>query len=81
MAISMSKILQAKDTFESALKELESIVSQMESGQLPLEQSLTAYKRGTELLQFCQKTLAEVEQQVHILNSANQLQAFDAADD
>lgn len=77
----MSKIASAKNTFESALKELESIVSQMESGQLPLEQSLTAYKRGTELLQFCQKSLAEVEQQVHILNSANQLQAFDAADD
>jgi len=81
MAIPMSKISQAKDTFESALKELESIVSQMESGQLPLEHSLTAYKRGTELLQFCQKTLAEVEQQVRILNSANQLQVFDAADD
>jgi exodeoxyribonuclease VII small subunit len=77
----MSKITTAKNTFESALKELESIVSQMESGQLPLEQSLTAYKRGAELLQFCQKSLAEVEQQVRILNGANQLQAFDAADD
>ena len=77
----MSKITPAKNTFESALKELESIVSQMESGQLPLEQSLTAYKRGTELLQFCQKSLADVEQQVRILNSANQLRAFDAADD
>lgn len=77
----MSKITQAKNTFESALKELESIVSQMESGQLPLEQSLTAYKRGTELLQFCQKSLADVEQQVRILNSTNQLQVFDATDD
>ena len=77
----MSKITSAKYTFENALKELESIVSQMESGQLPLEQSLTAYKRGTELLQFCQKSLADVEQQVRILNSASQLQAFDVADD
>ena len=77
----MSKITAAKNTFESALKELESIVNQMESGQLPLEQSLTAYKHGIELLQFCQKSLADVEQQVRILNSANQLQAFDAADD
>ena len=77
----MSKITPAKNTFESALKELESIVSQMESGQLPLEQSLAAYKRGTELLQFCQKSLAEVEQQVCMLNSANQLQAFDTTDD
>ncbi len=77
----MSKITAAKNTFESALKELESIVSQMESGQLPLEQSLAAYKQGVELLQFCQKSLAEVEQQVHILNSAGQLQAFDSADE
>lgn len=77
----MSKITSAKNTFESALKELESIVSQIESGQLSLEQSLATYKRGAELLQFCQKSLAEVEQQVRILNSANQLQAFDPADD
>ncbi len=81
MAISMSKITPAKNTFESALKELETIVSQMESGQLPLEQSLTAYKHGTELLQFCQNSLAEVEQQVRIVNSANKLQVFNVADE
>jgi len=77
----MSKITAAKNTFESALKELESIVSQMESDQLPLEQSLAAYKHGVELLQFCQKSLAEVEQQVHLLNSAGQLQTLDPADE
>jgi exodeoxyribonuclease VII small subunit len=77
----MSKITRTKSTFESALKELEAIVSQMESGQLPLEQLLTTYKRGAELLQFCQKSLTDAEQQVRLLNSANQLQAFDTADD
>ncbi|MGZ8251006.1 MAG: exodeoxyribonuclease VII small subunit [Methylophilaceae bacterium] len=66
----------ASISFENAVKELESIISQMESNQLPLEQSLTAYKRGTELLQFCQKTLADVEQQIRILNEANQLQTY-----
>jgi len=35
--------------YESALAELETIVAEMESGQLPLEASLTAYKRGAEL--------------------------------
>ena len=54
--------------FEQALTELESIVSQMESGQLPLEQSLAAYKRGTELLLSCQRSLAAIEQQIQILN-------------
>lgn len=77
----MSKITQAKITFESALKELESLVSQMESGQLPLEQSLSTYKRGAELLQFCQKSLADVEQQVRILNETNQLQPYVDADE
>jgi exodeoxyribonuclease VII small subunit len=36
----------------------------MESGQLPLEASLTAYKRGAELLQYCRQQLADAEQQV-----------------
>ena len=53
--------------YESALAELEAIVNEMESGQLPLEASLTAYKRGAELLQYCRQQLADAEQQVRIL--------------
>jgi len=67
-------------TFESALAELESIVATMEAGQLPLEQSLASYKRGTELLQFCQQALQDAQQQVKILE-ANTLQNFPSADD
>lgn len=63
-------------TFEAAMGELESIVGLMETDQLPLEQSLLSYKRGTELLQFCQKTLADVDQQVQILNESSQLQPY-----
>lgn len=63
--------------FESSLLELEAIVSQMESGNLPLEQSINAYKRGAALLQTCQKSLSDAEQQVCILNDANQLEAFE----
>ncbi|MBU3735445.1 MAG: exodeoxyribonuclease VII small subunit [Methylobacterium sp.] len=63
----MSKHSQP-ESFESALSELESIVSQMESGQMPLDQSLSAYRRGAELLRYCQGTLNDVEQQVRILN-------------
>jgi exodeoxyribonuclease VII small subunit len=70
---------QAKDLpdFETAISELETIVSQMESGNLPLEVSLNAYKRGAELLLLCQKSLTEAEQQVRILNDANKLAAFE----
>jgi exodeoxyribonuclease VII small subunit len=76
----MSKNTHPK-SFESALAELETIVSQMESSQLPLEQSLAAYKRGAELLQFCQNALAEAEQQVRILNESQNLQVYNNPDD
>lgn len=60
--------LPPKD-YESALAELEAIVAEMESGQLPLEASLTAYKRGAELLQYCRQQLTDAEQQVKILEN------------
>lgn len=63
--------------FESSLLELEAIVSQMESGNLPLAQSINAYKRGAALLQQCQKSLNDAEQQVRILTQANELIAFE----
>ena len=62
-------------SFESAVSELEAIVNQMETNQLPLQDALNAFKHGTALLQQCQKTLADVEQQVRILSDANQLQS------
>ena len=54
-------------TFESALAELEKIVAGMEGGQMTLEESLTAYKRGAELLKFCQDALQDAQQQVKVL--------------
>ncbi len=62
--------------YESAVAELEAIVSQMESENLTLEQSLNAYKRGAELLKICQQSLAEAEQQVRIVTEENKLSAY-----
>jgi len=56
-------------SFESALGELEAIVAHMESGELSLEQSLSAYKRGAMLLQYCQAKLHDAQQQVKILEA------------
>jgi exodeoxyribonuclease VII small subunit len=53
-------------SFEAALAELEGIVAAMEGGQLPLKESLIAYKRGAELLQYCQSTLKDAELQVQV---------------
>jgi exodeoxyribonuclease VII small subunit len=61
--------------FEPALAELEAIVARMEAGELTLEQSLAAYKRGAQLLQFCQAALKDAHQQVKILE-AGLLQDF-----
>jgi exodeoxyribonuclease VII small subunit len=66
-------------TFESALSELEKIVASMEAGQMPLEQALAAYKRGAELLKFCQTALQDAQQQVRILEE-NVLKSFGAAE-
>ena len=65
-------------SFEAALAELESIVATMEGGQLPLSESLAAYKRGAELLQFCQAALKDAEQQVQIFEKGV-LKAFVAS--
>jgi exodeoxyribonuclease VII small subunit len=66
-------------SFEAALAELEKLVASMESGQLSLEQSLAAHKRGLELAQYCQGKLAQAQQQVQVLE-ANTLQAFPGAE-
>ena len=68
-------------SFEQAVIELETIVNQMELGNLALDDSFNAYKRGAELLQICQQSLTNVEQQVRILNDAQKLSAFQPNDD
>lgn len=69
--------------FESALAELEGLVERMESGELPLEESLAAYKRGIELTTYCQQKLNAAEQQVKQLegNSLKDFQAESSNDD
>lgn len=76
----MRKNTQPKN-FESALGELETTVALMESGQLPLDQSLAAFQRGTDLLRYCRQVLAETEQQVQLLDDTNTLQPFPNTDE
>ncbi len=54
-------------SFEAALAELEKVVADMETGKLPLEESLAAYRRGAELLQVCRERLSDAQQQVRVL--------------
>jgi exodeoxyribonuclease VII small subunit len=56
-------------TYEAALQELEKLVGQLESGDMPLEQLLSGYQRGAELLQFCRDKLEAVENQIKVLDA------------
>ena len=67
--MSKSPRSQPPQSLETALAELEKIVSSMEEGELPLERALAAYKRGAELLKYCQAALQDAQQQVKVLEN------------
>ena len=72
----------AKDTaqtpeFESALAELEDLVEQLESGELPLEESLKAFEKGIALTRHCQNALKAAELKVKALTENDELVDLD----
>ena len=75
----MTKTPSAPASFEAALAELEGLVGRMETGELPLQESLAVYKRGAELLAYCQTALKDAEQQVQVMEKGL-LQPFTADD-
>jgi len=54
-------------SFESGLQELEQIVKEMESGDLPLERALELYEKGMKLSERCRKQLEEAETRIEML--------------
>jgi exodeoxyribonuclease VII small subunit len=54
-------------TFEESLKQLETIVAQLERGDLPLEDSIRIFEEGMRLSAECKKQLEEAEGKVEIL--------------
>lgn len=54
-------------TFEAGLEQLEAIVREMESGDLPLERALELFERGAKLSEACRKQLEEAETRVEML--------------
>ena len=61
--------LNPKD-FEDALTKLESIVKQLEEGQLSLERSLERYEQGVRLARFCSGKLEEAEKRIEVLQTS-----------
>ena len=76
--MSKTKPLPEKLPFEAAVAEIEGIVARIETGDLSLEESLAAYRRGAELLRHCQGRLEDAEQQLRILD-ADALKPFEAS--
>ena len=60
----------AKKSFEQSLKQLEQIVYEMESGELPLEQAIRKFEEGIELSKFCAQKLEETERKITLLMQA-----------
>jgi len=54
-------------TFESALEELEDIASELETGDLGLDEALGKYEKGVQLSRFCRKKLDEAARKIDIL--------------
>ena len=65
-------------TYELALQELEQLISELESGQLPLDQLLSSYQRGAQLMAFCKSKLEAVENQIKVLDG-NELKHWSGA--
>lgn len=58
--------------FEKALDQLETLVEDMENGDLSLEESLKAFEQGIKLTRECQTALAQAEQKVQMLIAENE---------
>jgi exodeoxyribonuclease VII small subunit len=68
------------ESFEGAMAELAQLVTQMESGALPLDASVAAYARGSELVKYCAGQLEKVESQVKVLEG-DMLKPFSGDDE
>jgi exodeoxyribonuclease VII small subunit len=53
--------------FEVALEELETLVEQLETGELPLDESLAIFEKGVGLVNYCNQKLSEVEKRIELL--------------
>lgn len=56
-----------KKTFEQAMHELEKIVAELETGDLPLEKAMNKFEEGIQLTRFCTNKLDETEKRINIL--------------
>ena len=66
----MRQLVTKKKSFEDSLKELENIVSKLESGEMPLEKSLEEFEVGTRLYKECKNQLSIAEKKIVLLTDS-----------
>lgn len=75
----------AKKTFEQSMKQLEQLVQELESGDLPLEKAIKKFEEGIQLTKICARKLDETEKKISLLvedEDGNVAESpFPAADD
>lgn len=67
------------DTYEEAFAELELLVRSMDEGRLPLDQLLSQYQRGSQLLKFCRERLQAVEEQIKVVDEQGGVTPWEGA--
>lgn len=83
MSVKATANKKTSPSFEQSLAELESIVQNLEQGELNLEESMTLFERGLSLSKLSQEKLQQAEQKVKILineNGQQQLTDFDISE-
>ncbi len=73
----------AKEKFEDALEKLEDIVRKMESGDMPLDETLKSFEEGIKIIRFCSAKLEETERRVEMLlgkEDSLQIKRFEGED-
>ncbi len=73
-----------KFNLEKALKDLENLVEELESGDLPLEKAMQKFEEGIKLTRGCQAALKDAEQKVEVLLKSaggEELEDFEVEDD
>ena len=74
------KSREAEPSFEGALEQLESLVSRMEAGDIPLAELVEHYEKGSQLLAVCAKRLRDAEQKIELLRQERGTVSFENFD-
>ena len=64
----MSNSKEESITFEQAIEELETIINRLELGDVPLDETIKLYEKGSELKDFCEKKLKSAEVKIQKIN-------------